>query len=346
MNIVSLKKVLPVLLKHDVVPFLWGNQGIGKTQSIKQYAKENNLGFVHLHAATQDVGDLVGLLIKTDDGRVKHARPEWMPTEGEGIFFLDELNRASSEVLQALFSFITEGTIHTHRKPLGWKIVAAGNYQNNSFNVTDTSDAAWLSRFCHIDVKPDVAEFVSFAEDKNNFSVASFIRENPNCLESDGSTFDKSFIKPDRRAWIDMIGLLENDCETLGDSMFEVYAGCVGTAAASSFIANKKKQEKTFSIKEILKDYPKVRPKVLAICSNGSDVRLDILNSPIEELIIALQKYKDILVMSDIDNLIQFLIDIPLELSMKLFDSIKSIDFLHKKDLMNNARFVEHILKG
>jgi MoxR-like ATPase len=159
MNIQDFKKYLPTLLKNNIVPFTWGNQGIGKTQSIAQVAAQAGIGFVHLHLATQEVGDLVGLLMIQADGTVKHARPEWFPTEGEGIIFLDELNRAHPDVIQAMFSFITSKTIHTHKLPDGWKIVAAGNYQSDQFNVTDTSDAAWMSRFCHIELQPTVQEF-------------------------------------------------------------------------------------------------------------------------------------------------------------------------------------------
>src|ERR1019366_7781561 len=115
MNFTEIKKTIPVLLRNRVVPFLWGAQGVGKTQGVRQIAEEMGGGFVHLNLATQEVGDLVGLLVHNSDGTVKHARPEWFPIEGKGIVFLDECNRASPDGLQAMFPFITEGTIHTHR---------------------------------------------------------------------------------------------------------------------------------------------------------------------------------------------------------------------------------------
>ncbi len=55
MNIKQLKESLPLLLKHNVVPFIWGHQGVGKTQSIAQVAKAAKVGFIHLHLATQEV---------------------------------------------------------------------------------------------------------------------------------------------------------------------------------------------------------------------------------------------------------------------------------------------------
>lgn len=342
MNIKTIKSVLPKLLKHRVVPFLWGNAGIGKTQSVKQYAQENGLGFVHLHAATQDVGDLVGLLIKNDDGTVKHARPKWMPTEGNGIIFLDELNRANPEVLQALFSFITEGAIHTHKLPDGWRIVAAGNYQSNQFNVTDTSDAAWMSRFCHIDVKPTLEEFLSFAESRGVFEAAGFLRENPSCLESeDKEGLDTSFIKPDRRSWVDMVGRLDEN-EDLGDAAFEVYSGIVGVSAAASFVAYKKKKEKSISVSAILNAYPEYRTRIMEQSEmNTKEARFDLLNQPISELLEKLESTPHLLTDENkLQNLKAFMLDVPVEMAMKAFNSMAKLNFANKNAILNDPAYV------
>jgi len=137
MNIQQAKQTLPILMKHDIVAFLWGVQGVGKTETVRQIADSNGGGFVHLHLATQEVGDLVGLLKHNNDGTVSHACPEWLPTPqaieagrfaSTGIVFLDELNRAHPDVLQAIFSLVMGKTIHTHKLADGWKIVVAGNY--------------------------------------------------------------------------------------------------------------------------------------------------------------------------------------------------------------------------
>lgn len=40
---------------------LWGYHGIGKTEIVKQVAKELNMNVVVLHLSTQDVTDLIGI---------------------------------------------------------------------------------------------------------------------------------------------------------------------------------------------------------------------------------------------------------------------------------------------
>ncbi len=339
MNIQEVKQVLPVLMKHKIVPFLWGYQGVGKTQTVKQIAQENGLQFIHLHLATQEVGDLVGLLVHSSDGTVKHARPEWFPTEGKGILFLDEMNRAHPDVLQAMFSLITEGTIHTHKLPAGWAIVAAGNYQNASFNVADTSDEAWISRFCHLDFNPSTEEFIVHVESKNMDSVAAFIRTNPEMLEvkkNDKPIFD--LVTPDRRSMESMIGRLEEEA-SIDNVRYELYSGIIGKTAAASFITFKTKKYNRLSGKSILKKYKELKNEVLSISSNKKEVRLDLLNSAAQEILVFVEKKT--LDDSEIDNLKEFLLDVPLELGLKIVNSITGSRWTQKNKIVNNPEFVE-----
>jgi len=338
MNIRDYKKVLPLLLKNNIVPFVWGNQGIGKTQSHKQYAKENNLKFVQLNLANfPDSGDLVGLLFNNGNGTVSHARPDWFPTEGEGIVFLDELNRAHPDVIQAMFSFITEKSIHCHRLPAGFHIVAAGNYQSDEFTVTDTSDSAWMSRFCHIHLSPTVEEFVAFAESKERFGVADFISEHPEMLEVKRNNSDTVRVTPDRRAMLDMIAPLDE--EPMDDELrFEVYAGIIGNAAATAYMSHKKSSQKKVRLKDILKDYGSVRKKIMSF-HTGKDTRFDMLSAPIDELTGKLEDTPNFLTPEKISQLHSFFLDLPLELLAQTLKRLGKLGFNNKALLMNDKEF-------
>ena len=339
MKITELKKSLPVLMRNNIVPFIWGQQGIGKTQTIQQIAKEEGLDFVHLHLATQEVGDLVGLLIPNPDGTVHHARPDWFPISGKGIIFLDELNRAHPDVLQACFSLITGKTIHTHKLPDTWHIVAAGNYQSNQFNVTDTSDAAWMSRFCHIDLQPSKEEFVLFTENNGNDTVAEFIRQHSECLEvPHKERLNTAMITPDRRSWDSMIGRLEKEEDIDKDVRYELYSGIVGSTAASAFIVFKKKFEKKLSGKKIIKSYSGVKQQVFEMMQ-GTETRFDQLNSAVEEIMTLLPTM--ILSQVEMNNLKSFLLDMPLELGLKVINRLKDLDWKQKNEILNEKSFVD-----
>lgn len=352
MNIKNVKRVLPILLKNNICPFFWGSQGIGKTEVVKQYCKENNLGLRILYTATQEVGDLIGLLVKNDhDGTAYHTRPEWFPTEGEGIIFLDELNRAPNDVLQALFSFITKGTLHRHQLPKGWKVVAAGNYQSDRFTVTDTSDSAWLSRFCHIDFVPTVEEWITHAESRNMTNVADFIREQPNMLSlsaTQAGRLDTSFIVPDPRAWTEGIGTLDDlSGELPEETRYEVYAGLVGTAGAAAYLSWLNKKEKALHLGHILSKYEgKNRDRVLDLASEQKERRFDLLNQPIDELITKLEANPNMLSAAGyLDNIKLYLLDIPKELSTKAFSRMAKIGAFHgKNDLLNDYTYVNKFM--
>lgn len=343
MNIQDFKKTFPTLLKNNIVAFIHGAQGIGKTQSVAQVAKELGVGFVHLHLATQEVGDLVGLLVNNGDGTVQHARPEWFPTEGKGIIFLDELNRAHPDVIQAMFSFITSKTIHRHKLPDGWKIVAAGN-RGLQFNVTDDSDAAWMSRFCHIELNPTVAEFAAYAEGQGLDTVASFIPEHPQMLESKPKADAALFVTPDRRSWVEMIGPLENE-DMEEQARFEVYSGIIGTVATTAFFAWKKTAERAIKLKDILKDYAKVRARVQDAHKEGKDTRFDLLSAPIDELTTKLELNPALLTVESVPNLQQYLLDIPLELLSKAVKKLGTLSFDNKDALLNAKEFNDRLAR-
>lgn len=338
MNISELKRSLPVLLKNKVTAFLWGAQGVGKTQVVQQIAQEGDYGFRHLHLATQEVGDLVGLLVVDSDGTVRHARPEWFPTEGKGIIFLDELNRAHPDVLQAMFSFITSGTIHRHTLPEGWRIVAAGNYQSSMFNVTDTSDAAWMSRFCHIDFNPTAEEFIMYVESRGMFDIADFIRDMPDMLEvKQKERLNMSMITPDRRAWADLLGKLDFEAD-IEQERYEIYSGLVGTAAASAYLTSKKKSLDKIRGRDILNMYDKVRARVLKV-SDPKSTRFDLLEAAFKE--ISLFYDKETLTLDQMNNFKEFMLDVPLELNLRIVNQISESSWKQKNEILNSPDFAK-----
>lgn len=348
MNIRNVKRVLPILLNNSICPFLWGSQGVGKTESVKQYCKENNLDIRILYTATQEVGDLIGLLVKNDlDGTAYHTRPEWFPTGGEGVIFLDELNRAPNDVLQALFSFITKGTLHTHQLPQGWKVIAAGNYQSDRFTVTDTSDAAWLSRFCHIDFTPSVEEWLMYAESRGMDDVAAFIREQPSTLELNAQKagrLDTAFIVPDRRAWVEGVGKLELTGELDDEVRYEVYSGIVGPTSAASYISWQNKKEKALTLHQILSKYEgKTRTRVSELSRAEKESRFDLLNQPIDELLTKITANPNLLSAAGyLDNLKAFLLDIPKEMSTKAFHKMAKLGkFYGKDEIINDPEYCQ-----
>ena len=346
MNITQIEKSMPYLLKHKIVPFLWGNQGVGKTQVTKQIASALGYRMICLNLATQDVGDLIGLLKEMPDGSVSHARPSWFPVEGEqkAVVFLDEFNRAHPDVIQAMFPFLQTGSLHKHQLPEDCRIIVAGNYQNDNFSVSEVlSENALMSRFCHIDFRPTVVEFVSYVETLDGGQdISDFINEMPNMLEEqvkDGFNFDT--IKPNRRAFADYIRLLELETGPIEDLRYELYQGLIGTSCAATFQTWKTKRGDALRARDVINKYDSVRGKVLKL-SDSKNSRFDILNGAVEEMMLYLEK--NVLKDNQLKNLQQFLLDIPLELSSSVFNKIEKSNWKQKHDVLNNKEFVSRFV--
>ncbi len=345
MNVSELKLALKATTNNRIVPLIWGSQGIGKTSVVKQFAQENGYeSVVHLCLGSQDVGDLVGLLSKNPDGvTVSHSRPDWFKTEGKHVIFLDEINRAHPDVLQAMFTFILEGKLHTHVLSKDSVIVAAANYNNNNFNVTDMSDAAWMNRFIHVDFKPTLEDFVVHADNIGQPVIADFIRDNPHLISDtdQNNKFDFAQVKPTRRSLLDFIGKLESDTNVdITNIKYELYSGAVGSIAASLFVSNSKKYKDKLTAKDLLNYSKKTSSKVKSI-STTDNARLDMLSSAFEEVLLVL-KSKGTITKEQDASLKSFLLDAPLEFGFNAIKRIKDeLPVIIKAKFCNDYEFAK-----
>lgn len=100
----------------------------------------------------------------------------------EGILFLDELNRADDDVLQASFQLVLDRRLGRYVMPTGWSVAAAGNYQQG-YMVNSFNDPAFLDRFCHVqltkskDYVADWSEYMSQLKSANgvNDRILQFV---------------------------------------------------------------------------------------------------------------------------------------------------------------------------
>src|SRR5262245_57674063 len=72
---------------------IWGPPGVGKSSIVAQVAREGALGFVDLRLAQLAPTDLRGLPV-AEGSVARWYPPEFLPTRGDGVLFLDELNMA------------------------------------------------------------------------------------------------------------------------------------------------------------------------------------------------------------------------------------------------------------
>ncbi len=138
---------------------VWGPPGVGKSSVVAQVATEHGLDLVDVRLSQLAPTDLRGLPVP-EDGVAKWYPPEFLPREGKGVLFLDELNMAPPAVQGIAQQLILDRRVGSYVVPDGWYIWAAGNRKEDRASVFDMP-APLANRFLHLDV---IADFDSFKQ--------------------------------------------------------------------------------------------------------------------------------------------------------------------------------------
>lgn len=300
MKIKELKTSLPYIFKANLVPCLVGQHGIGKSAIVKQTADEMGIGFIDIRLGQMaDAGDLTGLPSITN-GQTHFNHTSLLPREGEGILFLDELNRCTKDIMQAVFQLVLDKKLGEYTLPKGWKIVAAMNPDSDEYNVTSFDDQAFLDRFMMLRLEPSVKEFTSYMDKKGYSTVAAFLTDSSSLLEKKIS-FNLN-VTPSRRSW-ESVALLEQtglpkECQLSN------FSGLVGIEAAASYIQFLEKQE-VISLEDIFNNFPKVKKQVTKMTEAEVSKIIEEIDSWLESNVIEDVKVEK--------NVIDFLKTIPKE---------------------------------
>ena len=90
----ALASSLEAIISNDVKLSLmiWGPPGVGKSSIVAQCASENALDLIDLRLSQLAPTDLRGLPVPVDNVCTWYP-PEFLPRDGRGILFLDEINQ-------------------------------------------------------------------------------------------------------------------------------------------------------------------------------------------------------------------------------------------------------------
>jgi hypothetical protein len=160
----------------------------------------------------------------------------------KGILFLDELNRAEDDVLQAGFELVLDYKVGEYRVPEGWSVHCAGNYMDG-YMVNNFSDPAFLDRFCHLNLTNSEEYFKGWSEYMAHYAGSSkilqFVGFNPKHLIGDVKGEMGFSIQPSPRSW-EFVARIEDTCR---DKTYpievkrNVISGIVGSALALQYDA-------------------------------------------------------------------------------------------------------------
>lgn len=170
------KNLYKSYIQNNVPLLLIGRSGTGKSEIIREIAAELNMPLVDLRMSQLPPEDLNGLPAPTDDkSAFKYLLPEWYnkyQPDTPFVLFLDEINQASTNTINALYAIVHDRMIAGRYNP-NMRVVAAGNLLEES-DYLNTLPQPLLNRFvvkAHEPNAKDVIDYLKHKYEDNNIAV-------------------------------------------------------------------------------------------------------------------------------------------------------------------------------
>ena len=190
---VELKEEIKMsLIDHDLARLMiWGAPGIGKTAILMNVLEEMRKDFPDYRLIVKTLSnetpdnftlpkyiDVEGQDFATDVP--KTWLPVYKPTGdprqdkkldsmcGNGLLFIDELSRATPQVLNVVLPLVNEGIFNGYKLGSGWTIICASNRAEDEMAGQSTIGNALANRFTQLHYEPTIHTWRKWA-DKQNF---------------------------------------------------------------------------------------------------------------------------------------------------------------------------------
>lgn len=193
-----------------------GKHGIGKSQLVRQIAAHFHAELVaagklsadtpvsdgskngtskidsyliDMRLSQQSEGDIIGLPELTD-GVTRFCPPEWFMSacREPRIVFLDEINRATPEVMQAAFQVVLDYQLNGHQLHPDTRVYAAVNPDQGGYAVS-AMDPALIDRFAVVELEPTLEDWTDWAQSPREeggggilAQIVNFVKANPSFL--------------------------------------------------------------------------------------------------------------------------------------------------------------------
>ena len=249
---------LPIRTLPSVM--LWGAPGVGKSQAIRQLAKEieENTG---KRTVVTDVRlllfnpiDLRGIPTSNADKTLAvWLKPQIFQMDDSedivNILFLDEISAAPQSVQAAAYQITLDRVVGEHKLPENCIVIAAGNRTTDK-SVAYKMPKALANRLLHIEVEGSFRSWKEWAiRNGINNKIIGFLSFRQNYLMCfDSSSDDLAFATP--RSW-EMVSNLLNYVSDDIEKMYSLISGLVGSGVAVEFRSWAKVYKQLPDIEEI-----------------------------------------------------------------------------------------------
>lgn len=261
MDIKTFNNVAP-RLPAEIAILIQGPTGIGKSYLVKDIAAGLELPVVDRRLSQMSEGDMVGLP-ELVDGTTRFCPPDWyaQACREPVVLFMDELNRATPEVIQAAFQIVLDRELNGHKLHPETRVFAAVNV-GAEYEVNEM-DPALLRRFWSIELEPTHADFIDWAEGRLAPVIVDFIRQHEEHLRPTKAT-EPGKVAPNPASWERLDKSLKHmgEVEQPSDVWYPVALGMVGVEAAIALVEFAKNWENEVSAEDVLDNFDAVAEQV------------------------------------------------------------------------------------
>lgn len=240
MNSTQTQRILREI-PFDKSVMLVAKHGVGKSSVVKQVSKELGIDFIDVRLSQCEVGDIKGLpFLDEKNQQTRFLKPHWWPRDpnSKGFLLFDELNRATKDVLQAVFEICLDRRLDGDPLPPGWRVVACVN-GSEDYDVAEL-DPALLDRWFVIDFDPTPKEWTQWAIRAGiHPAIVDFLAQNEELLDPPIGAMEAGKVYPSRRSWAQFhdtataLGLL--DAKSDEGLLTQVCKGWLGTQVSITF---------------------------------------------------------------------------------------------------------------
>lgn len=251
-------KIVPFITAVKKPVLIRGRHGLGKSETVYQYAASVGMRVVERRASQMTEGDLIGLP-SVEGNSTRFNPPDWFKDccDHGRVLFLDEVDRATLEVRQGIFELTDSRKLNGHTLHPDTIIFAAvnGGTHGAQYQVGEM-DPAELDRWTTFDLEPSVEDWLAWAKTNCDGIIWDFINQNRGHLEHKGE-FEPNKVYPSRRSWarfnecVTAAAFLGNDAKAHLSSTYEVGCAFLGFEAAVAFRDFVDKYERQVTVDDI-----------------------------------------------------------------------------------------------
>lgn len=257
----QLERLLTRVLPTGRAILIEGPPGIGKSQTVKAAAKAvlgEDAGFLDFRPGQCDITDLRGVPSINKARQTEWCPPNFIPTSGCGVMFIDELDKASVEMQNVLLEPVLDRTIAGRPLPPRWFCVAAANRIEDRAGSNKLTSAL-LNRMVHVTLHVSNDDWDVWAVGAGvHPMVRAFMKFKPDALFNfDAKSKENAQATP--RSWEILSDVLQTGIMEEPDLLGETVCGTVGSGRGTEFCAFLQCYSQIPSIDAILSDPDRVQ---------------------------------------------------------------------------------------